>query len=263
MCRANEYLVLPRCITPGVMLGTVLLSGWMPWGEDEPTDETEADDEMAGDDPSNIEDEDTIEDLSKRELKKRAFKQEQKLDKLQEQIDDHKQNYKQLLEKGANAGPGRRRAYAIRAKLEKFKAQFIKLERLKTTKNLSVLTFAEGKQELDAMGTDQAEDDLMEAVDLDPENLVDQFDEMKRDLKVEMEEVGDALNSFDVRPGELSMEAMEEEEIMEKMNQNEMSSEEVVIDDPMDVETDSTTTEETTAESPEDLFDDVEDDFSL
>lgn len=214
------------------MLTALLIPGWFPSFGDETSSEPE-------------DDRPSIEDHSKMEIRKKIIKQEQKLEKIEDALDTRREAYQAHLQKGAKSPKQARQVYAIKARLEKFKAKVQRLERNKTVKNLTMWELARGYREISSL-IDSVESDLSasEILDFDPEGLQADIQEMNADLHAEMKEIENMMDSFDVSESSHSIGTVKEEELMDMIAAGDVSAEELDLE-VEDLETDSTRGQET------------------
>lgn len=218
--RVNSFVL----VCGSLCVSTMFLLSWFPsWSgeKDEPTEEG-SDDGNLPPDPS---------DLDEREIDKKIFKLERQLDRISDDIDKRKQQYTEYLQKGANSPPGRRRVFAIRARLEKFKAQIQEIERLQAIKELSMWVALKGQRDLQTMMSDlDASPDPTEMIDLDMAEFQQKMDELQHDIEFGMEEVTNIMSQTDVNMNDVSVSLSEEQELMNRMAEGEVTSDELGLE---------------------------------
>ena len=199
------------------------------------------------------------EDLDEMELRKRIAKAERNLDRIEADLERRKEEYYNYLQQGANANTRARKAYAIRARLEKFKARVQELERVKTVRNLILWELAKGQREIQSLLGEIESDIDADFAGVDVDGFQEQIDEMRAEVKAEMGELSELMEGMEIQDLDVPLGTSEEQEMIETIASDEMDIED--IEDRVDVTPDSTA--ETTA-SPDDLnVDALEEEFGV
>jgi hypothetical protein len=202
----------------------MILLSWFPSWSDNGNGSTKEDTGDGGPPPDPS-------DIDKRDIDKKIFKLERQLDRISDDIDKRKQQYTEYLRQGADSPPGRRRVFAIRARLEKFKAQIQEIERLQAVKELSMWVALKGQRDLQSMMSDlDTGPDPTEMIDLDMSEFQDKMDELQHDIKFGMEEVTSIMSQADVDMDDVSVSLSEEQELMNRMAEGEISSGELDLE---------------------------------
>ena len=156
--------------------------------------------------------------MSKREIDQQVFTIERELDRIGADIDRRKQEYRTHLQEGAKAAPGKQRVHAIRARLEKFKAQIQELQRLQAIKELSIWVAIKGQSELrEMMDSVETSVDIDDMINIDLSEFQAQMDDLQHDIQYGMEEVTSLMAETDVRIDDVSVSLSEEEALMNQM----------------------------------------------
>jgi hypothetical protein len=178
---------------------------------------------------------------STKDLRKDKAKLEQNLRQIEKERDKHKQRYENLLQKGAEADEVKQQQLAQKAKFEKKKYKIKKKKHKAQSVKMGTIISIEGMREVMSMHDeenyviDDLFDDEMNAQELQGE-IMDQMAEFGLEME-DMQQVQDALD-IEVLDSELETEASEEMELMQKMQAEEISREEVDIEESVEVEQD-------------------------
>jgi len=177
----------------------------------------------------------------KNELRTDKKKIEQSLKQLEKDMDSHSSKYQQLLEKGAKADEMRRRQYAQKAKFEKKKYEIKKKKHKANSIKLGTVISIEGMR--DVMDMHESQDlSLDEAMSQDLNvqevqgEIMDQMAQFGLELE-DMQQVQDALD-IEILDDDLEQGASEELEAMERMAAGEISSEQVNVEEDVEVDAD-------------------------
>ena len=178
---------------------------------------------------------------STKDLRKDKAKLEQNLRQIETERDKHKQRYEQLLQKGAEADELKQQQLAQKAKFEKKKYKIKKKKHKANSVKMGTIISIEGMREVMSMHDeenyeiDRLFDDEMNAQELQGE-IMDQMAEFGLEME-DMQQVQEALD-IEVLDSDLETEASEEMELMQKMQAEEISREEVDIEESVEVEAD-------------------------
>lgn len=176
------------------------------------------------------------------ELRKDIAKLEHRMGKLEDEMDDHGETYKRILQQGAQASELERKKYATKAKFEKKKYTVKKKRYRASSVKLGTLLSIQGAREIvamqDAENSDLAFDDVMESADA--QALQADIMEQMAAFGVEMEDIEEIQNALDIpiMDSSFGQETSEEEELMASMAASEVSEEQIDIEEEVDVETD-------------------------
>lgn len=205
---------------------------------------------------------DEEEELDEMELRKRIAKAERNLDRIEADLERRKEEYYNYLQQGAEANSRARQAYAVRARLEKFKARVQELERIKTVRNLTLWELAKGQREIQSL-LDEIESDIdAEFTGVDVDGFQEQIDEMRAEVEAEMRELSDLMQGLEMQDLDIPLGTSEEQEMMEAIATEEMDVED--IEEQVDVrpepaEKKDTGLEELEADALEDELDAISD----
>ena len=175
------------------------------------------------------------------ELRADKKKLEQSLKQLEKDMDSHSNTYQKLLEKGAKADEMRRRQYAQKAKFEKKKYEIKKKKHKANSIKLGTVISIEGMREVMDMheSQDLSLDEAM-SQDLNVQEvqgeIMDQMAQFGLELE-DMQQVQDALD-IEILDDDLEQGASEELEAMERMAAGEISSEQVNVEEDVEVDPD-------------------------
>jgi hypothetical protein len=174
---------------------------------------------------------------STKDLRKDKAKLEQNLRQIEKERDKHRQQYEELLEKGADADEMKRKQYAQKAKFAKKKYKIKKKKHKANSVKLGTIISIEGMREVMSMHNeenykiDDVFDDDLNVGELQNE-IMDQMAEFGLEME-DMQEVQDALD-VEILDQDLDTAASEEVELMEEMRAGEISREEVDIEETVE-----------------------------
>jgi hypothetical protein len=175
---------------------------------------------------------------SDKELRKDIIKLEQKLKTIENEMDQHRRKYKRLLQEGADAPELERRKYAQKAKFEKKKYAIKKKKYRANSVKYGTLLSIQGMREITDLndGQDLALDDALE--DADAQEIQSKIVERMASFGVEMDDLQQIQDALDVPilEDELEMDVSEEEQLMEQIEAQDLSAEEVDVDIEDDVD---------------------------
>lgn len=204
-------------------MSALLLSWFPPWGNGNNGTESGDDDRQSNEST----------DPDDRELRVEAYKEEKKVDQLDEKIENHRRNYQDFLEKGANAPESRRQLYAMKARLEKFKGNLRQLEQKKATRNLIQLETKRGEKEIQSLVEKVSGDsnDLADQVNINVDQFSEMANEAEAQIHADMEQTQEAMQAMQSPSADFTAGNTEEELIMEDIAKGEASPEEFDIGD--------------------------------
>jgi len=170
--------------------------------------------------------------LTKRDVRKEMYKSQQEFNRIQQKIEKRRKRYQKLLRKGAEASTYERRIIAQRARLEKFKAEMLGLQRLRAMRNLTKYTVLESKLEAQQfMSEFMSEGDQVSVgdIDIDFGDVGDIVAEAKAEIKTDMQEVKQAMDTMEhvdptVNVDDLSMTEIEQ---MDRIQEGKTDPEEI------------------------------------
>lgn len=200
---------------------------------DDPPDE---DDQPPDDEADNQED-----TLSKREIREELYKAQQDYNRIQQRIERRRKRYRKLLNKGSDSSQHERRMIAHRARMEKFKAEMLGLQRLQAMRQLNKYTLLESKVEARNFMNDfeeTSEEITTEDIDIDFGDVGEHVKNAKAKIKADMMEMKESMEMVGSDVGELGMGnvAMPEEELMDRIERGEKDPEEISFDLENDLE---------------------------
>jgi len=178
---------------------------------------------------------------SDQDLRKDIIKLEHRMKKLENEMDDHGRQYKQILKEGANSSDLERKKYATKAKFEKKKYTVKKKKYRASSVKLGTLLSIQGAREImdmhDQDGQDLAFDQVMESADA--QELQADIMERMASFGIEMEDIEEIQEALDIpiMESDFGEETTQEEEIMDGMAAADISEEEVDIESEVDVGT--------------------------
>jgi hypothetical protein len=183
------------------MVATILLS-WFPWsgGEDE-------EDDSGG--------------PSERELRVEAYKKQRSVSRIQEQVDNHRNQYQKYLEKGATAPDTERKTLVTKARIQKYKGNLRKLELKKELSDLNQLTAKQGEMEIKALADEVTggSNELADNIELDPEGINEMTDEAEAQIHADGRAADEAMEALQDPQANLESGQTEEEKIMDEIAQ--------------------------------------------
>jgi hypothetical protein len=164
---------------------------------------------------------------------------EQRLNKLESDMDKHAGRYQQLLEKGAKAEQLKRKRYAQKAKFAKKKYEISKKKHRVDSTKLGTVISIEGMRQV--MDLHESQDLTLDEVMRDgvntgeiQEQIMGQMAQFGIELE-DMERVQDALD-IDILDEDLSEPASEELDAMERMAAGEISAEQIDVEDSVEID---------------------------
>lgn len=174
-----------------------------------------------------------------RDLRTDKAKLEQKLKKLEQEMDEHSRRYKKLLRKGADADEMQRRTLAQKAKFEKKKYEIAKKKHKANSIKLGTIISIQGMRDVMSMQED-GELEIDEVMgDIDTQELQSHIIEEMAQAGLELEDMEEIQKALDipVLEDEVEMGASEELELMEEMAAGKVSEEQVDVESEVDVTT--------------------------
>jgi hypothetical protein len=175
------------------------------------------------------------------ELRADKKKLEQRLKQLEKDMDSHSNTYRKLLEKGAKADEMRRRQYAQKAKFEKKKYEIKKKKHKANSIKLGTVISIEGMREVMDMheSQDLSLDEAM-SQDLNVQEVQGEIMNQMAQFGIELEDMQQVQEALDIEilDDDLEQGASEELEAMERMAAGEISSEQVNVEEDVEVDTD-------------------------
>jgi hypothetical protein len=179
---------------------------------------------------------------SSQELKEDKIRLKRQRQSIQKEMDNYAQEYKALLQKGADADSLDRQRIAQKAKMAKKKYKIKKQQYKKNSLVLGTVVTIEGARELMEMhdGANQSNiEDVLQTNDIDAdqvqEEMMDQMIQFELDMDV-MQEVQQSLD-LDIMSSDMSVEGGDAElEKMEEMAAGNMSEEQVDLDAEVQVD---------------------------
>lgn len=217
------------------------------------------------DQPPDKESDDQDDTLSKRDIREELYKAQQDYNRIQQRIERRRKRYRKLLTEGSDASDHERRLIAHRARMEKFKAEMLGLQRLQAMRQLNKYTLLESKveaQEFMSDFEDSSEDITPDDIEFDFGDVGEHVKKAKAKIKADMMEMKESMEMVGSDVSDLGFGdvAMREEELMDRINNGEADPEEISFD--LDEDLDSRVGSETMGEMNEmmdDPFDDLED----
>lgn len=174
-------------------------------------------------------------ELTKRDVRKELYKAQQEFNRIQQKIEKRRERYQKLLQKGSEASTHERRIIAQRARLEKFKAEMLGLQRLRAMRKLTKYTVLESKLEAQQFMSELTdEDDRVSAddIDIDFGDVGDIVAEAKAEIKADMQEMKQAMDMMGHTDtvGGVDEFSMTELEQMDRIQEGKVDPEEVSMD---------------------------------
>ena len=179
---------------------------------------------------------------SDEDLRRDKIKLRKQRNRIEEEMSQYSEEYKELLQKGAQANELKRETYAKKAQIAKKKYKLKKKQYQKNSVILGTVVSVEGARELQDMHDGDATEieSLISERDIDvesvQEDMMNQMVEFDLDMEL-MQEVQDGLD-IDIMTTDIGTEDSEEMDIMEEMAAGEISEEEIDVEET--VETDAT-----------------------
>lgn len=179
---------------------------------------------------------------SSQDLKEDKIRLKRQRKSIQKEMDNYAEEYKQLLQKGAEADSLDRQRIAQKAKMAKKKYKIKKQQYKKNSLVLGTVVTVEGARELMEMhdGANQSNiEGILQNNDINAdqvqEEMMDQMIQFELDMDV-MQEVQQSLD-LDIMSSDMSVEGGDQElEKMEEMAAGDMSEEQVDLDAEVDVD---------------------------
>ena len=169
---------------------------------------------------------------SNKELRKDISKLEHRGKKLEQEMDEHRRKYKQLLQEGSQYDELKRKKYAQKAKFEKKKYAIKKKKYRANSIKLGTVLSVQGMR--DIVDLHDEEDIKLEEVmqDTDAQEIQSEIMERMAAFGVEMDDLQEIQEALDIpiMDDELDMETSEEEEVMEQIAASEVSEEQIDIE---------------------------------
>jgi delta 1-pyrroline-5-carboxylate dehydrogenase len=173
---------------------------------------------------------------SNKELRKDISKLEHQGKTLEQEMDDHRRKYKQLLQEGAQYDELKRKKYAQKAKFEKKKYAIKKKKYRANSIKLGTVLSIQGMREI--MSLHDQEEIALEGVmeDSDAQEIQSEVMDRMAAFGIEMDDLQEIQDALDIpiMDDNMEMGSSEEEEVMEQIAASEVSAEQV------DIESDST-----------------------
>lgn len=174
------------------------------------------------------------------DIRKDITKLEHKLQKLENEMDQHSRTYKQLLKEGSEVGELKRKKYAQKAKFEKKKYAIKKKKYRANSVKLGTILSIQGMREIMELQNEQdiALDDAMD--DADAQEIQGEIMERMAAFGIEMEDMEEIQEALDIpiMEDDLAMDVSEEEQKMQEMAASDLSEEQVDIEMEADVSVD-------------------------
>ena len=167
-----------------------------------------------------------------KELRKDISKLEHSAKKLEQEMDQHRRQYKQLLQEGAQKDELQRKKYAQKAKFEKKKYAVKKKKYKANSVKLGTVLSIQGMREIMAMhDQDELElDQVME--DADAQEIQSEIMDRMAAFGLEMDDLQEIESALDIpiMQDDLDVGATEEEQVMEQIAAKKVSAEQVDIE---------------------------------
>lgn len=184
---------------------------------------------------------DTESTVSKREIREELYKAQQDYNRIQQRIERRRKRYRKLLNKGSDASKHERRLIAHRARMEKFKAEMLGLQRLQAMRQLNKYTLLESKIEARNFMSefdDNADEITTEDIDIDFGDVGDHVRQAKAEIKADMMEMKESMEMMGTGTSDLGVDevAMREEELMDRIHEGETDPEDISFDLENDIE---------------------------
>jgi hypothetical protein len=174
---------------------------------------------------------------SSTELRKDISKLEHQAKTLEQEMDDHRRKYKQLLQEGAQHDELKRKKYAQKAKFEKKKYAIKKKKYRANSIKLGTVLSIQGMREI--MSLHDQEEIALEGVmeDSDAQEIQSEVMERMAAFGIEMDDLQEIQDALDIpiMDDNLDTGSSEEEEVMEQIAASEVSAEQVDIEDDSSV----------------------------
>jgi hypothetical protein len=191
---------------------------------------------------------------SNKELRKDISKLEHRGKKLEQEMDQHRRQYKELLQEGAQHDALKRKKYAQKAKFEKKKYAIKKKKYRANSVKLGTVLSIQGMR--DVMDLHDEENIALEEVmdDTDAQEIQSEIMERMAAFGVEMDDLQEIQDALDIpmMDDQLEQDTSEEEQVMEQIAAKEVSAEQV------DIEAESATATQETVDIDADIEDDLD-----
>lgn len=206
---------------------------------------------------------------SSEELEQDKYKLESELSELESSFETHETRYKYFLDKGVKVSDYKQEQFAQKARIEKKKYKAKKKQYKQISIKLGTVIAIEGVREISSLHSEDEyhiDDHLENGIDTTAlqHELMDQMTDVGLNVE-DMKAVQNALD-LEIIDDPVEFEAVEEKEIIQQMEQENLSSEEISIEDEVTTntlsETDGTGSV-TEDESEFDIEDDVEDHIDI
>ncbi|QSG08481.1 hypothetical protein [Halapricum desulfuricans] len=174
------------------------------------------------------------------DLRRDKIKLRKQRKRIEQEMNQYANEYKELLQKGAQTNEIERESYAKKAQIAKKKYKLKKKQYQKNSVVLGTVVSVEGARELQDMhdgDTTEIEQIIRERdVDVESvqEDMMNQMVEFDLDMEI-MQEVQEGLD-IDVMNVEMGTEDSEEMEMMEEMAAGEISEEEIDVEQEVEAE---------------------------
>lgn len=177
---------------------------------------------------------------SDEDLRRDKIKLRKQRDRIEKEMNQYSNEYKELLQKGAESNDLQRETYAKKAQMAKKKYKLKKKQHQKNSVILSTVVSVEGARELQDMhdGDSTEIESIISERDVDvesvQEDMMNQMIEFDLDMEI-MQEVQEGLD-IDVMTSDISTEDSEELDMMEEMAAGEISEEEIDVEETVETE---------------------------
>jgi len=177
---------------------------------------------------------------SDEDLRRDKIKLRKQRNRIEEEMNQYSSEYKDLLQKGAQANELKRETYAKKAQIAKKKYKLKKKQYQKNSVILGTVVSVEGARELQDMhdGDSTEIESLISERDIDvesvQEDMMNQMVEFDLDMEL-MQEVQDGLD-IDIMTSDIGTEDSEEMEMMEEMAAGEITEEEIEVEETVETE---------------------------
>lgn len=177
---------------------------------------------------------------SDQDLRRDKIKLRKQRKRIEKEMNEYSEEYKELLQKGANANELQRENYAKKAKIVKKKYKIKKKQYQKNSVVLGTIVSIEGARELQDMhdGNTTEIESIIRDGDVNvasvQEDMMDQMVDFDLDMEI-MQEVQEGLD-IDIMSAELETEESEEMEMMEEMAAGNIDEESIEVDETIESE---------------------------
>ncbi|WP_136686782.1 hypothetical protein [Halorhabdus amylolytica] len=175
---------------------------------------------------------------SDEDLRRDKIKLRKQRNRIEEEMNQYSSEYKELLQKGAQANELKRETYAKKAQIAKKKYKLKKKQYQKNSVILGTVVSVEGARELQDMhdGDSTEIESLISERDIDvesvQEDMMNQMVEFDLDMEL-MQEVQDGLD-IDIMTSDIGTEDSEEMEMMEEMAAGKITEEEIEVEETVE-----------------------------